>query len=200
MLPQAKSRRAGLKLKRSHLLAVFVCCLISAVLLWRASEPVEGQTRAVLAVSSSSFPKAGSIARRYTCDGANISPQLEWQNPPAGTKSFALVMDDPDTPSDFTHWLIYNISFRVRQLPEGASPRGSLPAGSREGANSFGRSQYGGPCPPPGNPHRYFFRLYALDLQLDLPAGATRQQLEAAISGHILAQGQIVGTYQRSAQ
>ena len=106
-------------------------------------------------------------------------------------------MDDPDAPSDFVHWIVYNIPPGVQQLSEGASPHGSLPAGSQEETNGFSHSEYGGPCPPHGV-HRYFFRLYALDLRLDLPAGATRQQLEAAMNGHILAQGQLVGTYQRS--
>jgi hypothetical protein len=127
----------------------------------------------------------------------NLSPHLEWQSAPAGTKSFAIVMDDPDAPTDFTHWLVYNIPPSVRELAEGASTQRSMPQGAAEGRNDFGRSGYGGPCPPRGNPHHYVFRVYALDLRLDLFAGATRKQVDAAMSGHVVAQGQAVGTYQR---
>ncbi len=199
MIPQTKSSRFHFVLKQPLLLTVLLCCTGAAILLWRACEPVAGQTRVTIEVRSADFVNGSSIPRRYTCDGANLSPQLEWQTPPVGAKSFAFVMDDPDAPSDFVHWIVYNIAPGAHQLPEGASPHGSLPAGSQEGATSFGHSEYGGPCPPPGKPHHYFFRLYALDLRLDLPPGATRQQLEAAMNGHVLAQGQLVGTYQRSA-
>jgi Raf kinase inhibitor-like YbhB/YbcL family protein len=198
MIPQTKSSRSHFVLKQPLLLTAFLACAGAAIFLWRTCGPAAGQTRATIAVRSADFVNGSSIPRRYTCDGANLSPQLEWQNPPAGAKSFAFVMDDPDAPIDFVHWIVYNIAPGTHQLPEGASPRGSLPAGSQEGANSFGHSEYGGPCPPHGT-HRYFFRLYALDLRLDLPPGTTRQQLEAAMNGHVLAQGQLVGTYQRSA-
>ncbi len=107
-------------------------------------------------------------------------------------------MDDPDTPTDFSHWLVYNIAPGVRELTEGASTEGAMPQGSTEGRNDFGHSGYGGPCPPRGNLHHYLFRVYALDRLLDLPAGATRKQLDAAIGGHIVSQGQIVGIYQRT--
>jgi hypothetical protein len=137
------------------------------------------------------------IPRRHTCDGANLSPHLQWQSSPAGTKSLAIVMDDPDAPIDFTHWLVYNIPSGVRELAEGASTQGAMPQGSAEGRNNFGRLGYGGPCPPPGNPHHYVFRVYALDLLLHLPPGASKKQLDAAMQLHIVSQGQIVGIYRR---
>ena len=176
---------------------VLSSCVLASVLLWQRSEPAHGQARASLRVRSASFSDGGSIPRDFTCDGANLSPQLEWQSAPAGTKSLAIVMDDPDAPIDFTHWLVYNIPPGVRELAEGASQQGAMPHGSAEGMNNFGRSGYGGPCPPYGNSHHYVFRVYALDRVLDLSAGATRKQVDAAMRGHVVAQGQIIRIYQR---
>jgi Raf kinase inhibitor-like YbhB/YbcL family protein len=176
---------------------VLLSCLLVSALLWQPSEPAHGQAHAPFWIRSASFSNGKSIPGRYTCDGANLSPQLQWQPAPAGTKSFAIVMDDPDAPIGFTHWLVYNIPPGVRELAEGASTQGAMLQGSVEGMNNFGRSGYGGPCPPRGNPHHYVFRVYALDIRLDLSAGATRKQVDAAMSGHLVAQGQIVGTYQR---
>ena len=185
-------------LKRIYTFAiVLLSCLLASALLWQPTGPAHGQARASLWVRGASFSNGKSIPGRYTCDGANLSPHLEWQSAPAGTKSFAIVMDDPDAPTDFTHWLVYNIPPSVRELAEGASTQRSMPQGAAEGRNDFGRSGYGGPCPPRGNPHHYVFRVYALDLRLDLFAGATRKQVDAAMSGHVVAQGQIVGAYQR---
>jgi hypothetical protein len=201
MNPNRKENAAVPSLKRIALLAtVFLGCLLASKLFWQRSESVEGQARATLWLRSESFSDGGAIPRRYTCDGADSSPQLQWPAAPAGTKSFAMVMDDPDAPIDFTHWLAWNIPPGSRQLAEGASTEGSMPIGSAEGRNNFGRLGYGGPCPPRGNPHHYFFRVYALDIRLDLPAAATRRELDAAMGGHILVQGQIVGTYQRASQ
>jgi Raf kinase inhibitor-like YbhB/YbcL family protein len=163
----------------------------------RQSEIAHGEPGGALVLSSSSFVSEETIPRRYTCDGANVSPELHWTHAPAESKSFALVMHDPDAPVDFTHWLAYNIPPSVRELAEGASPGGSMPAGSQEGANSFGRSGYGGPCPPAGRPHHYRFQLYALDIRVDLPAGAERGRLESAMQGHLIAEGQITGIYGR---
>ena len=201
MNPNQEENAAVPSLKRIAVrAAVFLGCLLASMLLWQQSEPVEGQTHAMSWVRSESLSDGGAIPRRYTCDGANISPQLQWQAAPAGTKSFAMVMDDPDAPIDFTHWLVWNIPPGSQQLAEGASTEGSMPRGSAEGRNNFGRLGYGGPCPPRGNPHHYFFRVYALDIRLDLSAAATRREVDAAMGGHILAQGQIVGTYQRASQ
>jgi hypothetical protein len=160
---------------------------------------VGGQAGEHLQVQSGSFADGGMIPRQFTCDGADASPALAWKNVPARTKSFALVMNDPDAPIDFTHWVAYNISPGASELAEGASGNGAMPPGTAEGTNSFGSQGYGGPCPPPGRPHHYVFRLYALDGQVSLPSGATRDQLESAIRRHILAEGQIVGLYRRAA-
>ncbi len=176
---------------------VFLCSLLALVLLWQRSHPAHGQARSTFPVRSESFSDGGSIPRQYTCDGASLSPQLSWQATPAATKSIAVVMEDPDAPILFTHWLVYNLAPSVQDLSEGASRQGTMPSGSTEGQNSFGRLGYGGPCPPPGKPHHYIFRVYALDRQLNLPAGASRRQLDTAIDDHIVGQGQIVGIYQR---
>lgn len=155
------------------------------------------RTRASLVITSSSFSNDGAIPPQYTCDGAGISPNLQWAGAPGGTKSLALVMHDPDAPVDFTHWLAYNIPPTAHELAEGASMDGAMPQGSSEGANGFGRTGYGGPCPPPGAPHHYVVHLYALDSRLDLPAGVTRSRLEAALKPHIIGSGEIVGLYGR---
>jgi Raf kinase inhibitor-like YbhB/YbcL family protein len=198
MKPQLSTFDRGPCLKRILAIAIVSSsCLLATVLLSQPSGLAHGQARTSLWVRSSSFSNGRSIPARYTCDGADLSPVLQWQSAPAGTKSFAIVMDDPDAPIDFTHWLVYNIPPGVRELAEGASQQGAMPHGSVEGINDFGRPGYGGPCPPRGNPHHYVFRVYALDRLLDLPAGAAGKQVHAAISGHIVAQGQIVGTYQR---
>jgi hypothetical protein len=173
--------------------------VLAAILFCKRTQTVQAQTRAVFSVRSTSFQDGGSIPRRYTCDGVGLSPQMQWQSAPAGTKSFVIVMDDPDAPIDFVHWLVYNIAPSVRELAEGASTRDAMPLGSSEGTNNFDRLMYGGPCPPHGL-HHYYFRVYALDIRLDLPPGATRKQVDAAMNGHILAQVQIVGTYQRAGQ
>ena len=154
--------------------------------------------QAAFTVDSSSFTNGGAMPQRLTCDGSNLSPQLRWMAGPTGTKTFALVMDDPDAPVDFTHWIAFDLPASARQLAEGASRHAAMPAGSAEGVNSFGGAGYGGPCPPPGKPHHYIFRLYALDIRLALPPGAEKKRVEAAIAGHVLAQGRIVGIYQRA--
>jgi Raf kinase inhibitor-like YbhB/YbcL family protein len=176
---------------------VLFSCLLASLLLWPRSEPAHGQERPTLRVRSASFSDGGAIPSDHTCDGANLSPQLAWQSAPAGTKSLAVVVDDPDAPIDFTHWLVYNIAPGVQELPDNASTHAASHQGAAEGTNDFGRHGYDGPCPPRGKPHHYVFRVYALDRLLDLPPGATRKQLDAAMDRHILSQGQIVGTYQR---
>ena len=178
----------------------FACLSMLLVSCHHHSVSAQRPTSAALQVRSNSFGPNGAIPRLYTCDGADISPELHWLNPPAGTVSLAIVMNDPDALSDFTHWIAYDIPSSIRELAEGASPRGSMPQGSAEGTNSFGGFGYGGPCPPPGKPHHYIFRLYALDIRLDLPPRATRHQLESAVGGHVLAEGQIIGVYGRSSQ
>ena len=180
---------------------VLVICLVGLFILWRrhaASAHVDG--RLTLQLASSSFADGDDLPQRMTCDGAGDSPEMHWGAPPAAARSFALVMNDPDAPIDFTHWLVYNIPANARALPEGASNRRALPQGAEEGTNSFGRTGYGGPCPPEGKMHHYVFRLYALDSKLDLPLAASKNEMESAIAGHILAEGRIVGTYQHSGE
>jgi len=146
-------------------------------------------------LTTSSF-QDNQIPVKFTCNGAGISPQLAWDAPPAGTVSFALIVTDPDAPGrTFVHWVLYDLPAGVRALPEGL-PR-QLADGARQGRNDFGDLGYGGPCPPPGSPHHYVFTLYALDAKLNLPVGATRAQVEAAMQGHILARGEMVALYQR---
>jgi Raf kinase inhibitor-like YbhB/YbcL family protein len=148
-------------------------------------------------LTTSSFQDS-RIPAKFTCNGAGISPQLAWDAPPAGTASFALIVTDPDAPGrTFVHWVLYGLPAETRALPEGLPALGQLPNGARQGRNDFGDLGYGGPCPPPGSPHHYIFTLYALDAKLNLPVCATRAQVEAAMQGHILARGELIGMYQR---
>jgi Raf kinase inhibitor-like YbhB/YbcL family protein len=143
------------------------------------------------------FAPDALIPALYTCDGRDISPPLAWTKPPAEAKSFAIIADDPDAPmGTWLHWLMWNIPPGARSLAESQSTAKELPGGARQGTNDFHKIGYGGPCPPSGT-HRYNFRLYALDRILDLPGGASRSQLEAAMKGHILAETRLVGKYRR---
>jgi Raf kinase inhibitor-like YbhB/YbcL family protein len=148
-------------------------------------------------LTSASFQN-GRIPQTFTCDGADQSPQLAWTAPPAATKSLALAVTDPDAPSGaFTHWLLYNLPPATRQLAQGMAKVPQVSDGSRQGQNDFARIGYGGPCPPRGSTHRYFFRLYALDAPLNLAPGVPRNQLETAMQSHILAQGELIARYGR---
>jgi Raf kinase inhibitor-like YbhB/YbcL family protein len=150
------------------------------------------------ALKTTVFTDGGAIPKKYTCDGADVSPALNWHEAPTGTQSFALIADDPDAPvGTWTHWIIWNIPAKTSALPEGVPKVGDSGDGARQGKNDFKRIGYGGPCPPSGNPHRYFFKLYALDAKLDLKAGASRGELEPAINGHLLAHTELMGTYGR---
>jgi hypothetical protein len=147
---------------------------------------------------TTSFTPGGFIPKRFTCEAADASPALSWTDPPPGTRSFALIEDDPDAPSGtFVHWLVYDLPAASRRLPEALSGSGHIPGGGRQGTNDFSKTGYNGPCPPRGKPHRYFIRLYALDVRLNLRSAATRQELDAAMQGHILAQGELMGLFQR---
>lgn len=149
-------------------------------------------------LSSTSFAAGASIAKRFTCDGQDDSPELHWSEAPAGTKSFALIADDPDAPvGTWVHWVLFNLPPETRALPESVPKTPSLPSKARQGKNDFGKIGYGGPCPPPGKPHRYFFKLYALDAVLALEAGVTKADVESAMKGHILAQAELMGRYGR---
>jgi len=153
---------------------------------------------ASLGLESPSFQPGTAIPARFSCDAQNLSPALKWKEPPKGTRSFALILRDPDAPGGvFVHWLIYNLPQSLRGLPEGVAQEPELSDGSRQGRNSARRIGYAGPCPPPGPAHRYIFTLYALDANLPLPAGATEPELVKAIEGHILATGQLMGRFHR---
>ncbi|ESQ13244.1 MAG TPA: YbhB/YbcL family Raf kinase inhibitor-like protein [Chromatiaceae bacterium] len=152
-----------------------------------------------LQIHSSAFQQNGTIPKRYTCDGANRSPPLCWSGLPAGSKSLALIVDDPDAPDPaaptmtWVHWVLFNLPPTIHGLSEAASP---LPTGSVSGVNDWQRAGYGGPCPPVGT-HRYFFKLYALDVRLPLRGTATKADVVGAMPGHVLAEASLVGTYRR---
>lgn len=149
-------------------------------------------------IRSTAFTAGGTIPKKYTCDGPDVSPPLSWTEPPAGTKSLALIMDDPDAPvGTWVHWVLCNLPASTHELSEGTPTTETLASGARQGANDFRKVGYGGPCPPPGPAHRYFFKLYALDTELNLAPRATKKQLEAAMKGHILAQAELMGRYGR---
>ncbi|MDY7076865.1 MAG: YbhB/YbcL family Raf kinase inhibitor-like protein [Chloroflexota bacterium] len=148
-------------------------------------------------LTSAAFAHEKPIPGKYTCDGDDVSPPLQWSDPPAGTQSLALIMDDPDAPvGTWVHWVLYGLPAGTRALPEGVPSDAELPDGSRNGKNSWRRLGYGGPCPP-GGAHRYFFKLYALDVMLDQAAGADKKRLLWAMKGHILGQAELMGTYSR---
>ena len=153
------------------------------------------------AIASTAFPPDGPIPARHTCEGGDISPPLAWSGAPAATRSLALIVDDPDAPDPaaprmtWVHWVLYNIPVSASGLAEDIDPS-ALPAGTREGVNDWGRTGYGGPCPPIGR-HRYFHKLYALDVVLPDLGRPTKAQVEKAIEGHVVARAELVGTYQR---
>jgi len=148
-------------------------------------------------IKSSAFKEGESIPSKYTCDNIDISPDIEWSKVPNGTKAFALIMDDPDAPSGtYVHWVIYNIPGNQRELQENIPATETLDNGIVQGRNDFGKIGYGGPCPP-GGTHRYHFKLYALDTQLDAKAGITKKELLKAIDVHVLEEGELMGRYKR---
>ena len=155
-----------------------------------------------MTLTSGAFAPGGAIPARYTCDGKDCSPALAWTGVPAGTKSLVLIVDDPDAPDPaapkmtWVHWVLYNLPARDGGLAEAVSSA-DLPAGTREGLNDWKRTGYGGPCPPVGR-HRYFHKLYALDRELEGLVRPTKAQVEAAMKGHVLAQAEVVGTYEKT--
>jgi Raf kinase inhibitor-like YbhB/YbcL family protein len=152
----------------------------------------ESEDEMAVKLTSSAFTEGEMIPKKYTCDAENVSPPLALSGVPEGTKSLALIMDDPDAPAGtWVHWVLFNIPADEDSFPEGVSGVGE------QGKNTSGKLSYGGPCPPKGRAHRYFFKIYALDTLLELTAGATKGELEKEIQGHILAQGQLMGKYQR---
>ena len=151
-----------------------------------------------LEVKSSAFKEGEMIPSMYTCDGENVSPPLTWSPGPGGTRSFALISDDPDAPmGNWVHWVIYNIPPEKAGLPEDVPDDNALVDGAKQGITDFGRPGYGGPCPP-GGTHRYYFKVYALDTILDLGTGEKKKDLLKAMEGHVLAEGQLMGKYKRN--
>jgi Raf kinase inhibitor-like YbhB/YbcL family protein len=152
-------------------------------------------------LASPAFQSGDSIPRQHTCDGADVSPPLDWLAPPGGTASFALIVEDPDAPGGtFIHWVLYDLPGSSASLPEGVAKSGELPqmGGARQGRTSFGRTGYGGPCPPAGAAHHYHFRLFALRAKLGLGAGASRDEVVSAIQAHELGRAELVGLYARA--
>ncbi len=179
-----------------RIVLLLVLSLVAGV---RLGMPVEetATRRDTMELNSSAFSQGRAIPTKYTCDGKDVSPPLTWTETPPGTKSLALIADDPDAPmGTWVHWVIYNLPPAMRQLPEELPTDGRLPDGTIQGKTDFGRPGYGGPCPPSGT-HRYFFHLFALDTTLALPPASTSKQLKAAMQGHILAEAQLMGTYRR---
>jgi Raf kinase inhibitor-like YbhB/YbcL family protein len=151
-----------------------------------------------MTLTSSAFSNGNTIPEKYTADGENVSPPLSWTNSPANTKCFALIADDPDAPAGtWVHWVLANVSGDVRSLEEGVAPTEQVGESGVHGKNDFGNYGYGGPAPPPGKPHRYFFKLYALDAMLEVDPGASKDELLQAMQGHILGQAELMGKYQR---
>jgi hypothetical protein len=165
------------------------------------SMAADKEAKLMMTITSKAFAHDAPIPRPYTCDGQDISPPLAWSGVPAGARSLVLIVDDPDAPDPaapkmtWVHWVLYNIPVSADGLPE-AIPASRLPTGTLEGRNDWKRTGYGGPCPPVGR-HRYFHKLFALDTALADLGRPTKQQLEKAMQGHIVAQAELIGTYQR---
>ena len=182
----------GSRVAYSLYLLVFLSLMIASCGRSNDAETTEGKAGMDLQITSTAFAEGGTIPKRCTCDGSNISPPLAWSGIPQGTESLALIMDDPDAPSGtFVHWVIYNIPATTGELTEAIQGTGT------QGTNGARKQEYFGPCPPPGPSHRYFFKLYALDRGLELAPGASKAEVEKAMQGHILAQGHIMGRYGR---
>jgi Raf kinase inhibitor-like YbhB/YbcL family protein len=181
-----------------------VILIVATVLLFCSCEDGEqagpeevGGRKMEINVTSSAFEEGGMIPSKYTCDGNDVSPPLQWDAVPEATKSVALISDDPDAPmGTWVHWVLFNWPADSREITENIPPDNILPNGAKQGTTDFHRIGYGGPCPPSGT-HRYFFKIYALDTMLDLDAGADKSALLKAMEGHILGQGQLMGKYKR---
>lgn len=167
-----------------------------SVLLYGCEKKEEAEKMKIKVISPA-FEEGGMIPSKYTADGQNISPPLKWEGVPDGTKSIALISDDPDAPvGTWVHWVMWNIPAEAMELTENIPPYEDLPDGSRQGITDFRNPGYGGPAPPSGT-HRYYFKIYALDIKPDLPSNSTKADLLKAMEGHILAEGQLMGKYKR---
>jgi Raf kinase inhibitor-like YbhB/YbcL family protein len=173
--------------------------LVSLVAKNRNTTTSNGGKTVNILITSDAFLEVEAIPTKYTCDGDDLSPDLRWSDIPPNTKSLALICEDPDAPSGtFTHWVLFDLPPTVTELPEGVSTAERLANGAVQGQNDFKRIGYGGPCPPPNDSeHRYYFRIYALDIELQLQSGARREDVVPATVGHVLAAGHLMGTYKR---
>jgi Raf kinase inhibitor-like YbhB/YbcL family protein len=188
------SRRTG---SRGRLYLKVLAVLFAGSILCLASDQATGAAMS-FQISSTAFSGSQMIPKKFTCDGPDMSPQLSWKDAPAHTKTFALIMADPDAPAGtWVHWVVYNLPADKKELPEGVAKQEQLPDGALQGRNDFRKIGYGGPCPPPGKPHRYFFKLYALDIKLDLKAGASKADVERAMKGHVLGEAELIGRFGR---
>ena len=179
------------------LLALFFLIILFAVNSYAQQEERKGGAAMELKVTSPAFKNGEMILKKYTCDGEEVSPPLEWSGIPAGTNSIALISDDPDAPmGTWVHWVIFNMPPDTKGLPENIPHKETLDNGARQGIDDSRQIGYGGPCPPSGT-HRYYFKVYALDKMLDLKSGILKKDLLKAMEGHILAQGEIMGRYKR---
>lgn len=184
---------------------VFSFAVLSIIWLASASSWAESRTTgrsegnpAPIQITSPAFSEGAPIPAKYTCDGQDLSPPLRWGGVPQGAKSLTLICEDPDAPVGiWVHWLLYDLPPSITELPQGIPPKKIVLRGAKQGKNDFGRLGYGGPCPPRGSPHRYFFRVFALDAELPLSPGLSKRDLLQAMEGHILAEGALMGIYQR---
>lgn len=185
-------------------LTVFGFAWILLLLPWSERQsawsfPVTPQTQgAAFSISSPSFPNGGEIPKKFSCSGDDVSPQLIWTEPPAGTATFALLLDDPDAPAgNWNHWAIWNLPASARSLHEAVGKSRRLPDESQQGVNDFKKVGYNGPCPPANKPHHYHFRLFAVDTKLNLTGDAGKPEVEGAMKGHVLARAEWMGTFRR---
>ena len=194
MKPKIQAKTANGQRLSEGAVAVGFCFVLGVVSCLAAERPGKDHMQ----LTSTAFTEGAAIPPQYTCDGTNVSPPLKWSSVPAGTKSLALIVDDPDAPAGtWVHWVLYDLPVTATELAEGLPKSQYVAGGAKQGLNDFQYLGYGGPCPPHGKPHRYFFKLFALDTLLDLKPGLTKRDIERAMETHILAQTQLMGTYQR---
>lgn len=177
---------------------IFIGSLLGVALSAAALLGAETKSGGAMGLNSSAFQNGAEIPRKHTCDANDVSPTLSWDKAPAGTRAFVLIVDDPDAPGGtWVHWVIYDLPPETKELGEGVATAATLSSGAKQGINDFRKAGYGGPCPPSGAVHRYFFKLYALDAPTNLKPRATKQQLLEAIKGHVLGEAQLIGRYKR---
>jgi len=192
--------------QRNSNFVVRLLCISLVALVWIsqsaskgvAQSAAKGASNMAFTIQSSDFANGADIPRAFSCEGEDRSPNLSWSGAPEGTKAFALIADDPDAPAGtWVHWVIFNIPAKTQSLPAGVEKKEQVADGAKQGRNDFHKIGYGGPCPPPGKAHRYFFKLYALGSEVSLQAGAAKADLEQAMAGNILGKAELMGRYKR---